>query len=132
MSLTGDGAVPEPVYRNALQQRSMLQDAYRRHFGEHGISAIVFPTTPAPAAKIGEDETFDLNGKPHPTFATFIRNSGPGSVAGIPGISLPAGITESGLPVGIELSGPIFERPRASRHRRRGRTVVAQAAGADR
>ena len=108
MSLAGDGAVPEPVYRNALQQRSTLQDAYRRHFGEHGISAIVFPTTPAPAALIGEDETFDLNGKPHPTFATFIRNSGPGSVAGIPGISLPAGITASGLPVGIELSGPIL------------------------
>ncbi len=107
MSLAGDGAVPEPVYRKALQQRSTLQDVYRRHFAEHGIATIVFPTTPAPAALIGEDETFDLNGKPHPTFATFIRNSGPGSVAGIPGISLPAGITASGLPVGIELSGPI-------------------------
>jgi indoleacetamide hydrolase len=108
MSLTGDGAVPEPVYRNALRQRATLQDAYRRHFSEQGIAAVVFPTTPAPAALIGEDETFDLNGKPHPTFATFIRNSGPGSVAGIPGISLPAGITASGLPVGIELSGPIL------------------------
>jgi Asp-tRNA(Asn)/Glu-tRNA(Gln) amidotransferase A subunit family amidase len=107
MSLTGAGAVPEPVYRKALQQRSMLQDAYRRHFAEHGIAAIAFPTTPAPASLIGEDETFDLNGKPHPTFATFIRNSGPGSVAGIPGISLPAGITAAGLPVGIEVSGPV-------------------------
>jgi indoleacetamide hydrolase len=107
MSLAGDGAVPEAVYRKALQQRSTLQDAYHRHFSEHGIAAIVFPTTPAPAALIGEDETFDLNGKPHPTFATFIRNSGSGSVAGIPGISLPAGITAAGLPVGIELSGPV-------------------------
>ncbi len=107
MSLAGDGAVPEPVYRKALQQRSTLQDAYRRHFGEQGIAAVIFPTTPAPAALIGEDETFDLKGKPHPTFATFIRNSGPGSVAGIPGISLPAGITAAGLPVGIELSGPV-------------------------
>ena len=106
-SLTGAGAVPEPVYRKALQQRSLLQDAYRRHFSESGIAAIVFPTTPAPAAAIGEDETFNLNGKAQPTFATFIRNSGPGSVAGIPGISLPAGMTAAGLPVGIELSGPV-------------------------
>jgi indoleacetamide hydrolase len=103
-SLTGAGAVPEEVYRKALQRRSVLQDTYRRHFGEHGIAAIVFPTTPAPAAKIGEDETFMLNGKAAPTFATFIRNASPGSVGGIPGISLPVGMTQAGLPVGMELS----------------------------
>ena len=105
-SLIGAGAVPEAVYRKALQQRSVMQDTYRRHFHEHGIAAIIFPTTPAPAVKIGEDETFMLNGQAMPTFATFIRNTSPGSVGGIPGISLPAGITKAGLPVGIELSGP--------------------------
>ena len=106
-SLIGAGAVPEPAYRKALQQRSVLQDTYRRHFSENGIAAIVFPTTPAPAALIGEDETFLLNGNAVPTFPTFIRNTGPGSVAGIPGISLPVGMTAAGLPVGMELSGPI-------------------------
>jgi indoleacetamide hydrolase len=105
-SLIGAGAVPEPAYRKALQQRSMLQDTYSRHFRENGIAAIFFPTTPAPAAKIGEDETFMLNGKAAPTFPTFIRNTGPGSVGGIPGISLPVGITAAGLPIGMELSGP--------------------------
>jgi indoleacetamide hydrolase len=106
-SLAGANAIPEPVYRKAMEQRVALRNAYQRHFGEHAIAAIVFPTTPAPAAPIGDDETFMLNGKPHPTFATFIRNSGPGSVAGIPGLSLPAGQTAAGLPVGIELSGPV-------------------------
>jgi indoleacetamide hydrolase len=105
-SLTGAGAVPEVAYRKALQQRSVLQDTYRRHFHEHGIAAIIFPTTPAPAAKIGEDETFTLNGKALPTFPTFIRNTSPGSVGGIPGISLPVGMTKTGLPIGMELSGP--------------------------
>ena len=105
-SLTGAGAVPEEAYRKALQQRAKLQDTYRRHFHEHGIAAIIFPTTPAPAAKIGEDETFMLNGKALPTFPTFIRNTGPGSVGGIPGISLPVGLTKAGLPIGMELSGP--------------------------
>jgi len=105
-SLTGAGAVPEAAYRKALQQRSVLQDTYSRHFREHGIAAIFFPTTPAPAAKIGEDETFMLNGQALPTFATFIRNTGPGSVGGIPGISLPVGVTAAGLPIGMELSGP--------------------------
>jgi indoleacetamide hydrolase len=105
-SLAGAGAVPEEVYRKALQQRSVMQDTYRRHFREHTIAATIFPTTPAPAAKIGEDETFVLNGKAVPTFVTFIRNTSPGSVGGIPGISLPVGMTKAGLPVGMELSGP--------------------------
>ena len=105
-SLTGAGAVPEEAYHKALQRRAVLQDTYRRHFHEHGIAAIIFPTTPAPAAKIGEDETFMLNGKALPTFPTFIRNTSPGSVGGIPGISLPVGMTKAGLPVGMELSGP--------------------------
>lgn len=106
-SLAGEGAVPEPVYKKAMDQRAAMQAAFRRHFSENGIAAVIFPTTPAPAARIGDDETFLHNGIPHPTFATFIRNSSPGSVAGIPGISLPAGLTKAGLPVGIELSGPV-------------------------
>ena len=105
-SLTGAGAVPEPVYRKALQRRAVLQEVYRRHFREHEIAAAIFPTTPAAAAKIGEDETFMLNGRPMPTFVTFIRNTDPGSVAGIPGLSLRAGLTAAGLPVGIEIDGP--------------------------
>ena len=105
-SLTGASAIPEDAYRKALQQRAVLQETYRRHFREYGVAAIIFPTTPAPAVKIGEDETFMLNGVAVPTFPTFIRNTGPGSVGGIPGISLPVGMTKSGLPVGMELSGP--------------------------
>jgi Asp-tRNA(Asn)/Glu-tRNA(Gln) amidotransferase A subunit family amidase len=105
-SLIGAGAIPEDAYRKGLELHSQLRDTYRRHFREYGIAAIIFPTTPAPAVKIGEDETFMLNGQAAPTFPTFIRNTGPGSVGAIPGISLPAGITKAGLPVGIELSTP--------------------------
>ncbi len=105
--LSGAGAIPETAYREALdKQRPALQEAYRRSFRDHGIAALVFPTTPAPAAALGDDETFSLNGAARPTFATFIRNCSPGSVAGIPGLSLPAGLTAAGLPLGIELDGP--------------------------
>jgi Asp-tRNA(Asn)/Glu-tRNA(Gln) amidotransferase A subunit family amidase len=34
------------------------------------------------------------------------RNLGPGSVAGLPGLSVPAGMTHAGLPVGIAIDGP--------------------------
>jgi len=106
-SLHGAGGIPAAAYRHALEvQRPQLQAAYRDHFARHDLAALVFPTTPLAAAPIGDDETVDLNGERVPTFPTFIRNSSPGSVAGIPGISLPAARTQSGLPLGIELDGP--------------------------
>ena len=105
-SLAGEGAIPEAAYRHALDVlRPQLQAAYRDHFQRHDVAAIVFPTTPLPAAPIGEDETVALNGERVPTFPTFIRNTSPGSVAGIPGISLPAAMT----------AGRPAARPRARR-----------------
>ncbi len=106
-SLHGEGAIPEAAYRHALAVlRPQLQAAYRDHFKHHAVAAVVFPTTPLAAAPIGDDETVALNGEQVPTFFTFIRNTSPGSVAGIPGISLPAAQTRSGLPLGLELDGP--------------------------
>jgi mandelamide amidase len=46
-----------------------------------------------------------LNGRKVPTFQTFIRNTDPGSNAGIPSLVVPAGVTRDGLPVGLELDG---------------------------
>ena len=106
-SLLGEGAIPEAAYRVALDvQRPALQRAYSEYFARHDVAAVLLPTTPLPAARIGEDETVLLNGAPAPTFPTFIRNCSPGSVAGIPGITLPAALTKAGLPLGIELDGP--------------------------
>jgi len=49
-----------------------------------------------------------LNGdKPVPTFNTLIRNTDPGSNAGIPGLSLFAGMGRGSLPVGLEIDGPV-------------------------
>jgi Asp-tRNA(Asn)/Glu-tRNA(Gln) amidotransferase A subunit family amidase len=106
-ALMGADAVPEGVYRDALiKHRPALREAYRRYFKELGVVAMVFPTTPLAAAKIGEDEIVMLNGTPVPTLATYIRNLGPGSAAGIPGLSLPAGMTSAGLPIGVAIDAP--------------------------
>ncbi len=105
--LTPEGAIPEPVYREALTQtRPVLQAAYAGYFASNDVIAAIFPTTPLPASLIGEDETVELNGEPVPTFLTFIRNTGPSSLAGIPGVTLPAGLSSDGLPIGMELDGP--------------------------
>ena len=105
--LTEEGAIPEAVYREALDvTRPALQAAYADWFASNDVLAAIFPTTPLPAAPIGHDETVELNGEQVPTFPTFIRNSAPSSLAGIPGVTLPAGLSADGLPVGMELDGP--------------------------
>jgi len=107
-SQLGPEKMPEAVYRDAMERaRPNLQRAYADYFRNHGLCAVLFPTAPLPATPIGDDETVELNGKQVPTFPTFIRNTDPASNAGIPGISVPTGLCQNGLPIGMELDGPI-------------------------
>ena len=95
------------VYHDAVANgRPRLQQTFAACFGENELDALIFPTTVRTAALIGEDETVELGGETVPTFPTFIRNTDPGSIAGIPAISIPAGLSADGLPIGIELDGP--------------------------
>ncbi|WP_299478610.1 indoleacetamide hydrolase [uncultured Roseibium sp.] len=106
----GDQAIPDEVYAAAVTDlRPLVQSGYAEVFAANGLDALVFPTTPLAAQAIsGSDMTVSLNGEDVPTFQTFIRNTDPGSIAGIPGLSLPIGLTAAGLPVGLELDGPAF------------------------
>jgi mandelamide amidase len=105
---TEDDAISENAYRQAMDvYRPQLQQLYRDYFRKQRVEAVVFPTTPLPARLIeGSVQTVRLNGVDVPTFPTYIRNTDPGSNAGIPGLSLPCGLTPEGLPVGLELDGP--------------------------
>mgnify|MGYP001823294606 CR=1 FL=1 len=102
------GAISEAAYRQAIDvDRPALQAAYADYFRRHKVDAIIFPTTPLPARPLSADlSTVELGGEQVPTFPTYIRNTDPGSNAGIPGISLPAGRSARGLPIGVELDGP--------------------------
>jgi indoleacetamide hydrolase len=105
--------IPKEAYEAAVNTyRPQLQKLYADYFAQHKVAAVLFPTTPLPARPINKDgdtgkDTVELNGKEVPTFQTYIRNTDPGSNAGIPGLSLPVGLTKSGLPVGLELDGPV-------------------------
>ena len=101
------GAISKATYLEAIKEhRPRLQALYREYFAEHRLNGIVLPTTPLPAVPIGDDQTTTLNGETVPTFLTFIRNTSPQSLAGIPGINLPAGLSPDGLPIGVEIDGP--------------------------
>lgn len=92
-------------------QRPALQKIYEAYFRDNNLDGILFPTTIAPApvidAEKGSSEMSVNGGTPVPTFDTMIRNTDPGSNAGLPGLSLFAGMTSGGLPVGLEIDGPL-------------------------
>jgi indoleacetamide hydrolase len=106
LELAAGGSVTEDVYREQLAVRERLRSAYtaalRPPDGDR-LDALVYPTVPLPAPPVGDDSTTELNGRRVPVFLTTIRNTGPGSTAGMPSISLPAGATTAGLPIGLSL-----------------------------
>ncbi len=96
-------------YREAMEvHRPRYQNAYADYFSGNRVDAMVFPATPLPARPIGQDDFVELNGRRAPTFPTFARNTSPGSGAGVPGLVIPAGLTPQGLPVGLEMDGPVM------------------------
>jgi len=90
-----------PVYRDAIQvHRPELIQRYAHTFEQHRLDALVFPTTPD-VAELSSPQAAAFT-----AFARQIRNTDPGSAAGLPGISLPVGLApHSGLPIGLEVDG---------------------------
>lgn len=105
--VSGDGKTSEAVYAAAMQAREQLRKNFQEYFASRQLDAIIFPTTILPARPIeGSMETVELNGEQVPTLPSYIHNTDPASIAALPGISLPVGLTASGLPVGMEIDGP--------------------------
>lgn len=101
---------PEQVHAARHDLRRRIDTAYRELFRAHGLAAIAFPTVPivAPLINPGGDSPTDevvINGKRLNAGGVLLRNTHVTCGLGAPGLSLPAGLTAEGLPVGFELDG---------------------------
>src|SRR5262249_6264017 len=82
------------------EARPALLKLFIDTFQKYAIEALLAPTTPAVAATQGPQAS-SLE-----TFLRFIRNTDPGSNAGIPGLTIPAGLRPTTpLPVGRARGG---------------------------
>ncbi|MCD2195796.1 indoleacetamide hydrolase [Actinomycetospora endophytica] len=100
------------AYPDAIAvHRPRLQQVYADYLADNGLDAILFPTSPvlpAPIDAVNGSGTLSVDGGPAvDTFTTTIRTVSPGSCAGVPSLSVPAGRTPAGLPVGLGLEGPV-------------------------
>ncbi len=85
----------DAYYLKAQQVRRLLAEEFLRAFAE--VDAIVTPTSPVPAFKLGEK-----TGDPLAMYLADIYTV-TASLAGICGVSVPCGTTKAGLPVGMQV-----------------------------
>ncbi|GLZ42533.1 amidase family protein [Actinokineospora sp. NBRC 105648] len=106
-----------PITPDAYQAARAARWRLRRTYAEafRRVDVILSPTCPVPPPLLGEDDVITLNGRQVPVFPTVTRNVSPGTVAGLPMLSLPAGSTSTGLPVGVLLEAHPFADTRLLR-----------------
>ncbi len=91
----------DAYYLKGQKARTLIKSDFDHAF--ETVDVIVTPTSPTPAFKVGE-RTDD----PLQMYLSDVLTT-PSSLAGLPGISIPCGLTKGGLPVGLQMLAAPFE-----------------------
>jgi aspartyl-tRNA(Asn)/glutamyl-tRNA(Gln) amidotransferase subunit A len=93
----------DAYYRKAQQVRTLIKNDFLTAF--KNCDAIITPTSPTPAFAIGE--------KVDDPLAMYLNDiyTVTANLAGIPGLSVPCGLSTQRLPIGFQLLGPYWSEP---------------------
>ncbi|WP_077357606.1 Asp-tRNA(Asn)/Glu-tRNA(Gln) amidotransferase subunit GatA [Virgibacillus halodenitrificans] len=91
----------DAYYKKAQKVRTLIKNNFDKIFEDYDV--VIGPTTPTPAFKVGEKIADPLT-----MYANDILTI-PVNLAGVPGISLPCGFSEEGLPFGLQIIGKHFD-----------------------
>ena len=91
----------DAYYLKALKVRTLIQQDYAKAFEK--VDVIVAPTAPTPAYKIGEMISDPLK--------MYLQDvcTVPLNLAGLPGISIPCGYSNSRMPIGLQIIGKALD-----------------------
>ncbi|MCS7169016.1 MAG: Asp-tRNA(Asn)/Glu-tRNA(Gln) amidotransferase subunit GatA [Candidatus Kapabacteria bacterium] len=100
----------DAYYRKAQKARRLIAEAYAQSFAS--VHALLLPTSPIPPFRLGE--------RMEDPIAMYLADyfTVSANLAGIPAISLPAGWTADGLPIGLQLQAPYGADARLLRYAR--------------
>lgn len=107
----------DAYYVKAQKIRALIAQDFHKAFEK--VDMLLTPTAPTAA--------FALDEKPTDPLVMYLNDvlTVPANIAGLPGISVPAGFSKEGLPLGLQLIGPAFEESVLFR----GAKVLQDAAG---
>ena len=88
----------------AVRERAVLQARVRHFFDRFDVFAL--PTVQVAPFPVELDWVHEIEGTPMANYLQWMRSCTDISVTGCPAISVPAGFTPEGLPVGLQLVGP--------------------------
>jgi aspartyl-tRNA(Asn)/glutamyl-tRNA(Gln) amidotransferase subunit A len=91
----------DAYYLKAQQVRTLVRRDYDHAF--QAVDAVAMPTSPTPAFRIGEKIEDPLS-----LYLTDVFTVS-ANLAGLPGVSVPCGLTPNRLPVGLQLTGRPFD-----------------------
>ena len=91
----------DAYYARAQKLRSLIKRDFDRAF--ESCDVLLTPTTPGPAFAVGAKTSDPLEMYLQDVFTVTVN------LAGLPGISVPAGLSETGLPLGLQLIGKAFD-----------------------
>ncbi len=91
----------DAYYLRAQKVRTLIRQDFLNAFKE--VDALITPTTPTVAFKIGEKANDPLSMYLSDIYTISVN------LAGLPGISLPCGFSAGGLPIGLQLIGRPLE-----------------------
>ena len=91
----------DAYYLKAQQVRTLIRGDYDRAFAN--VDVVVMPTTPTPAFRLGEKVDDPLQMYLADVFTVSAN------LSGLPALSVPCGFTAGGLPVGLQLTGRMFD-----------------------
>lgn len=94
----------EAYYRKAQKARTKIREDFLNAFEK--VDVLLTPTSPTTAFKIGEKTEDPLQMYLSDIFTIALN------MAGLPGLSLPCGFDDNGLPIGLQLIGPALEEGR--------------------
>jgi amidase len=88
----------------AYTQRTALSERMRHFFASYDV--LVLPVSQVPPFPADQEYPSAINGRPMETYLDWMRAAYLITVTGCPAISVPAGHTRDGLPVGIQIVAP--------------------------
>ena len=96
------------AHEYAEAQRTRLGSLRAFDLALQDVDVLLTPTVPIPATQIGQREVL-VAGREESVRASLNRFTGPTNLNGLPSLSVPCGLTASGLPVGLQLMSRPFD-----------------------